>query len=449
MTSPSRTTTYCMTLEAASALLGQPVAPYIYLEQRAFRHIACPRASIRSPMRFQLALLQLIGALRAASFPGAAFRGAASPERDSTAHRYIPAGPNDMRGPCVGLNLLANHGYIPRNGIAPLLQSVLATVNVFGIGPDITLVAMLLSLWGANLIELNVSIGGPQPSVVDQLIGGILHRPVGLNGTHNQFESDSSATRCDLAECYDNSSVNEAAFAALIELFRDAPPGTDYRDILNQHRKNRWEHSVATNPYFFYGPIDMIVSCITHELILSLADFSDPSLPQGRLDEGILASMYGMHPVPTPDGGPVRYKYLYGTERLPDNWKRRPDTYLYATHGLPDLLRLWTTYPETLLVGGNLGRVNSFAPLSIADFTGGRYTIETLLQQDNAACFAFQLAQVVFVGELATIEKIAASLFAELQRLVGLNNLQLACPELEAFKLEMLDGYPGYRRRYG
>lgn len=30
------------------------------------------------------------------------------------AHPYIKPGPTDLRGPCPGLNTLANHGYLPR-----------------------------------------------------------------------------------------------------------------------------------------------------------------------------------------------------------------------------------------------------------------------------------------------------------------------------------------------
>ena len=30
-------------------------------------------------------------------------------------HKFIAPGPNDIRGPCAGLNAAANHGYIPRN----------------------------------------------------------------------------------------------------------------------------------------------------------------------------------------------------------------------------------------------------------------------------------------------------------------------------------------------
>ena len=44
-------------------------------------------------------------------------------QRVSTTGKYAWKAPNleagDKRGPCPGLNALANHGYIPHNGIAP------------------------------------------------------------------------------------------------------------------------------------------------------------------------------------------------------------------------------------------------------------------------------------------------------------------------------------------
>lgn len=36
--------------------------------------------------------------------------------RPEPGYTYQAPGPNDSRGPCPGLNLLANHGYLPRNG---------------------------------------------------------------------------------------------------------------------------------------------------------------------------------------------------------------------------------------------------------------------------------------------------------------------------------------------
>jgi hypothetical protein len=41
-------------------------------------------------------------------------------------YSFRPPGPNDQRGNCPGLNALANHGYIPHNGIATTAQMSLA-----------------------------------------------------------------------------------------------------------------------------------------------------------------------------------------------------------------------------------------------------------------------------------------------------------------------------------
>lgn len=52
----------------------------------------------------------------------------------SGAHVFVP--PNfaagDLRGPCPGLNALANHNFIPHNGLATVDQFVAATEKVFG-----------------------------------------------------------------------------------------------------------------------------------------------------------------------------------------------------------------------------------------------------------------------------------------------------------------------------
>ena len=34
----------------------------------------------------------------------------------SGSHAFLPPGAGDLRGPCPGLNALANHGYLPHNG---------------------------------------------------------------------------------------------------------------------------------------------------------------------------------------------------------------------------------------------------------------------------------------------------------------------------------------------
>ena len=47
-------------------------------------------------------------------------------------HAWVAPGPNDLRGPCPGLNALANHGYFPHSGVIPLAVGESATEQVYG-----------------------------------------------------------------------------------------------------------------------------------------------------------------------------------------------------------------------------------------------------------------------------------------------------------------------------
>ena len=47
-------------------------------------------------------------------------------------HAWVAPGPNDLRGPCPGLNALANHGYFPHNGVVPVAVGASATGQVYG-----------------------------------------------------------------------------------------------------------------------------------------------------------------------------------------------------------------------------------------------------------------------------------------------------------------------------
>lgn len=47
--------------------------------------------------------------------------------RPEPGYDFIAPGTNDSRGPCPGLNLLANHGYLPRNGLVNYGQVLEAT----------------------------------------------------------------------------------------------------------------------------------------------------------------------------------------------------------------------------------------------------------------------------------------------------------------------------------
>ncbi|KAJ7869383.1 hypothetical protein B0H13DRAFT_2350975 [Mycena leptocephala] len=92
------------------------------------------------------------------------------------AHPFIAPGPNDQRGPCPGMNTLANHGYIPRNGIATFEQITVAMVEAFNLEIN----------FGAFLVAANMLLRG-NPF---QVTGGL--------SKHGGFEGDASITRADV-----------------------------------------------------------------------------------------------------------------------------------------------------------------------------------------------------------------------------------------------------------
>ena len=45
---------------------------------------------------------------------------------NDAAHPWRAPGPGDQRGPCPGLNTLANHGWLPRNGVVSPRDLIIA-----------------------------------------------------------------------------------------------------------------------------------------------------------------------------------------------------------------------------------------------------------------------------------------------------------------------------------
>lgn len=89
---------------------------------------------------------------------------------------------------------MANHGYIPHNGVATIQQYIDGTTKVFGMGVDL---AGFLAVYGAIFDGdlTSWSIGGPAPGID---LDGLLGVPQGLSGSHNKYENDVSPTRGDL-----------------------------------------------------------------------------------------------------------------------------------------------------------------------------------------------------------------------------------------------------------
>lgn len=166
------------------------------------------------------------------------------------AHPFRPARPYiDMRGPCPGLNTLASHGYLPRNGIATPAQIVNAVQEGFNMGNDLAVfVTYAAFLVDGNPLTNLLSIGGkssltgidpPKPAIV----GGL--------DTHAVFEGDASMTRGD-AFFGDNHSFNETQFEEFEKFSNQFGGGFYNLTAAAEFRWQRIQESIATNPNFSF-----------------------------------------------------------------------------------------------------------------------------------------------------------------------------------------------------
>ena len=167
------------------------------------------------------------------------------------AHPFIAPRPKDLRGPCPGLNALANHGYLPRNGIATVAQLIQASQEGFNLGYDFArAVSSLAVLTRGNPLLNLVSIGGASP-LVPPLPGAIDGTPGGLS-KHGRFEGDVSMTRQDAAlgdpGALDVGMLDE--FLSYVDRFGDGDVVT--QPVLNEYRFHRFQDSLARNPELLY-----------------------------------------------------------------------------------------------------------------------------------------------------------------------------------------------------
>ncbi|KAF5361316.1 hypothetical protein D9758_010258 [Tetrapyrgos nigripes] len=143
-------------------------------------------------------------------------------------HGFQAPGPNDARGPCPGLNTLANHGYLPRDGTNITIPIVLqAVLDGFNVGPDVVILAAKGALIAAetsdffNLEEIAL---------------------------HETFEHDISLSREDFNVDPNNDNIhfNETVFTTLA----NSNPGVDYYNATSAGfvQKDRQAIQNAVNP---------------------------------------------------------------------------------------------------------------------------------------------------------------------------------------------------------
>ncbi|KXN81289.1 Aromatic peroxygenase [Leucoagaricus sp. SymC.cos] len=168
---------------------------------------------------------------------------------NDAAHPWMPLAPNDIRGPCPGLNTLASHGYLPRDGIATPAQIITAAMEGFNMANDLAkFVTYAAFLVDGNPITNLISIGSkssetgedpPSPAIVG-----------GLN-THAVFEGDASMTRGD-AFFGDNHSFNQTLWDEFVDFSNQFGAGKYNLTVAGELRQRRIQDSITTNPTFSF-----------------------------------------------------------------------------------------------------------------------------------------------------------------------------------------------------
>ncbi|KAG8793732.1 hypothetical protein FRC12_001815 [Ceratobasidium sp. 428] len=336
----------------------------------------------------------------------------------SGTHAFQPPNPGDLRGPCPGLNALANHGYLPRSGLVTFNQAIQACNSVFGMGVDI---ATTLATLGVVLT------GNPE---TDQF-------SIGLSGSHNKYETDASPGRGDYYLYNgDASSLDLRNFKSLYALQPEKGPSNYNLSVLIQHRKQTLDFSIKNNPHFYHGPLTgTILSNGAHAFIPALMSNHSDQFPNGILSRVVLKSFFGVQ------GTSKNLTYLLGHERIPNNWYRRPADKDYESTNLgSDIAQMLAVAPNAISVGGNVGKVNTFTMVNISDLTGGLYNHLICNDRKALRTYALQVGLPDVLETLFSNVTYAETLVAEKY---GPVLSSMGCPGPAGYNKTSFKAFPG------
>ncbi|KAJ1712411.1 oxidase [Aspergillus flavus] len=420
----SRTILPIITLGLGSLTTGHPTEENLLEMMRTVEHIdkRCPYSDMHHQFRAGVHKRLLMDSMN-------------SPiDRD---HAFQPPDfeKGDQRGPCPGLNALANHAYIPRNGVVSFTNVVAATNEVYGMGVDLaTILGAMGTVWTGNPLSLDpsFSIGGRDTGVNNLLgnLGGLLGEPRGLIGSHNFIESDSSNTRDDLYTTGNNHALNMSKF---MEWYNMSTDGTFSMDLMAKRAKIRMDQTKQSNPEFYYGPVTGLIARNAGYLFPArlFRNYSQEN-PEGVLTKEIVRNFFAIY------GEEGNFTYRQGWERIPENWYKSLVDYGLVKLNL-DTLDWLLKYPELGSIGGNTGTINSFTGIDLSDATGGVFNLTTLLKENNLLCFAFEALKFLSPNALAGLYKTLSIPLDMISVAISTSLLNFSCP---AFKDMQIGGKP-------
>lgn len=154
-------------------------------------------------------------------------------------HTYLLKGPGDIRGPCPGLNAAANHGYIPRDGIATSETINTGLWEAFGLDKTATRLQTATMFFDGDPLSGRWSIGYHSDKTQSLgVVGDLLGNETGICAYgHLKTEADSSITRGDwLAPEMNSNCASYPEFAQeLLDLAKSMTGGNLTPQVLAQH----------------------------------------------------------------------------------------------------------------------------------------------------------------------------------------------------------------------
>lgn len=358
---------------------------------------------------------------------------------DNGPNPWKAPGKGDLRGQCPGLNAAANHGFLPRNGLATIQDTINGLGAAYNMSPELAAgLAAIAILISGDIPSTTWSIGGKFPSTLPLL----LSEPQGIVGTHNKYEGDSSIVRGDAYLNNGDIGVFQArSWNNIRKIIAGAPDGNFGMAQTTEQSNFVTQYSIHNNPHYFSGAFSGLVAPAAHNFVVNFMSNHSEEHKGGILEQHVINSFFAVT-----DNKDGTWTHNRGMERIPTNWYRRPgglNQYNLADVFL-DLLAGAADYPDTLHIGGNTGTVNSFTGVEPADLTGGVYTGANLFKGNNLACFAFQAAMAGGIDELkgleATLGKLLDPVLAPLKSIYA----DLQCPQLANYNDSELQKFPGF-----
>ncbi|KAK4697122.1 unspecific peroxygenase, partial [Phenoliferia sp. Uapishka_3] len=350
-------------------------------------------------------------------------------------HPFIAPGPTDQRGGCPGLNLLANYGYISRDGITNSGELLWAMQEALGYSPDSAGLLVALAFRGmTDITTLKMSIGRTDSRTSGPLVELFGQAPGAFSpASHTKYEIDGSMAVRVLS--FDDEffvadgfggQANATKWKELVELAEKDFGGVMGLAFNAEVRYQRYLECVANNPEcswlptgqaFFYSAETQIYSTIPSGSL----DGSASSTQNDLATPEVVSTFFGFQ---RNDDG----TYTKVHEKLPPsadgNWYRRaiPLTGTELSYGLAGS---YMAHP--VVFGSNDGTTNSFIASSdqehvaFSDPTG-----------KAAMCLVIDSVRIIFVSPIYPTSKY----FSPLQLI---ENIPIAALNLQVQILGLLD----------